>query len=241
MKKKIQNLIKKIEKIINQEKVFVGFNITLLLGALILLGLSIFYMVTDFQKDKYAIEYNALIKSVEYQNEAYIAEISYDVENTSYTQKITLEDTNKGVNDTIKIKYNKNNPNLLVYNDHKKELLIQIPIGLILFAISIKALLNYYFKFYKIKKLKQEGILIYADIEEIYLNNRGKKKKGYYPYHIRLKYKNPKDDAIYIFESNDIYSEVKNIIETKNVTKLPVYLNSSNTYNYHVDVESVIE
>lgn len=241
MKKKIQNLIKKIEKVVNKEKVFIGFNITLLLGALILLGTSVFYMISDFQKDKYAIEYDAKIKSVEYQNESYIAEISYDVENNTYIQKITLEDDKKGVNDTIKIKYNKNNPNLLVYNDHKKELLIFIPIGLVLFILSTKALLTYYFKFYRIKKLKREGILIYAEIEEIYLNNRGKKKKGYYPYHIRLKYKNPKDDAIYIFESNDIYSEEKNVIEEKSITKLPVYLTPSNTYNYYVDVDSVIE
>ena len=72
-------------------------------------------------------------------------------------------------------------------------------------------------------------------------SKRGKKKKGYYPYHIRLKYKNPKDDAIYIFESNDIYSEEKNVIEEKSITKLPVYLTPSNTYNYYVDVDSIIE
>lgn len=241
MKKKIKTIINKIDKMINKEKVFIGFNITLLLGSLILLGLSVYYIITDYQKEQFAIEYDATIISLEYQNEYYVAEVSYKAENEIYTQKITTDKEDLSVNDTTKIKYNKNDPNILIYNDHTKELMIYIPIGLILFGISIKALLNYYFKYYRIKKLKSTGILIYAEIEEIFLNNRGKKKKGYYPYHIRLKYKNPKDDAVYLFESEDIYSEDKNKLEEKQINKLPVYLNEKNTYNYYVDIEKVLE
>ena len=65
------------------------------------------------------------------------------------------------------------------------------------------------------------------------------KNKGKNPYKIRAEYLNPKDNKTYFYESEEVKTDLKDIVSKKNIKTIPVYINPKNTNDYYVDVEVI--
>ena len=88
----------------------------------------------------------------------------------------------------------------------------------------------------RITKLKKNGIMINATIQEALVVP---KDKGKNPYKIRAQYLNPQDNKTYFYESEETETDLKDLVSRKGLTTIPVYINSKNTDDYYVDLDSI--
>lgn len=228
----------------NNEKKDIKKIIFIIMIILFIIGIgliiaSFYFIISDYLKEQKSVQIDAKIISYTPNNKGSDLEISYEVDNKTYKNKIYYNKQDLTSNDTISIKYNKNNPGIIIKNEHLILIIILISTGIIIFIISGNQILNYKYNIKRVKNLKTQGILIYAKIDEIFFDNKSKKKNNVQPYIVRLKYRNPKDDAVYIYDTNPIYYDIKSLIEKYDIKKVPVYLNPKNTYDYFVDIEQV--
>jgi len=213
--------------------------IALILG-FIFACFSIYYLVFDINRNKNAIKVEATVKKVQFFNENYLLDISYVVDNKTYTNTITYYGDSITMNDKVMIKYNGKNPMDIITTNHNKEIIIFTPTAILLITGSIMYTSIQKRKVKKVQKLKETGILIYADIEGIFVNNNAKKRKGKLPYHIKAKYLNPQDNQMYTYVSQDCYEDLLMLTTSKTITKVPVYINPKNTSNYYMDLVYIL-
>ncbi len=90
------------------------------------------------------------------------------------------------------------------------------------------------------KRLMKEGIVIDANVQDIIVNTRGRKNKGYYPFRLRANYLNPTDNKTYIYESDDTYINPNDIITKYHNKVVKVYLDKENTKIYYFDIFSLV-
>lgn len=213
--------------------------IALVLG-FILLCFSTYYLVYDINRNKNAIKTDATVKKVQFVGESYMLDITYVVDNKIYESSIVYEGDSVTMNDKISIKYNGNNPYDIITTNHNKEIIICTPISLILIIGSFIYLSIQKKKAKRLQKLKETGIVIYADIEGIFVNNNAKKKRGKLPYHIKAIYLNPQDQQQYTYISEDYYEDLLMLTSSKTITKVPIYINPKNTKDYYMDLVYIL-
>lgn len=201
---------------------------------------SIYYLVFDINRNKNAIKVEATVKKVQFFNENYLLDISYVVDNKTYNNSIVYYGESITMNEKVTIKYNGKNPMDIITTNHSKEIIIYTPISTILIIGSIMYITIQKRKEKNILKLKQNGILIYADIEGIFVNNNAKKRKGKLPYHIKARYLNPQDNQMYTYVSQDYYEDLLMLTSSKTITKVPVYINPKNTSHYYMDLVYIL-
>lgn len=225
------------DKITNAKNI--KYYIFSILGLILLItGLSL--GISDYLLEQRAINISATIKTIDYNANNRKATIEYKVENKKYSKVINLKDDQElTVKDNIMIKYDKNNPNNLINNDH----IIFITLCIVSSVIFLLLGLNTTFKLLKkqknIKYLIKNGLYIECSISEIILNNTVKSYRGTYPYKIRCKYINPIDTKEYTFESDNTYINLQKVINEYGNKTILVYIDKENTSNYHVDLSSL--
>ncbi len=174
-----------------------------------------------------AIEINAGVKTITFK---------YDVDNTSYTSKITT-DENLEEGNTKDIYYNKYRPTntklslLTIY----KSILILI-VGLVVFIFGMYLNVTKWVLSSRKKRLLKKGIKVMANIQEVLVVQ---KDKGKNPYKIRATYTNTATNDTYFYESEEDFTDLKDIVSRKNITTIPVYVNPKNGNDYYVDIESI--
>ncbi|MGN1371818.1 MAG: hypothetical protein ACI4XM_06060 [Candidatus Coprovivens sp.] len=211
------------------------FTIIASLGLIIGVGIIIY----DYMLEQKAININARITSLDYQNGSYKATVKYKVDKESYNQVISISDDSYTVNDEIAIKYDINNPGKLIKNNHYFIYLPLIGISIIILLVSIKKTITNIKRSNNIKRLLKKGIYINATISEIIIDNKSGKNKGQYPYKLRAKYNNPLDNQVYTFDSEPTYIDLNSVIKEYNNKLVLVYLDLNNTSNYYVDLNSL--
>ncbi len=208
--------------------------------SIILLIISISLGIYKYNEEKNAINISATIISIENNNNKTTATVKYFVLNKKYEGQVNLNNSsNLAVNETTHIKVDMRNPNRQINN-----LLIYVSIALfilslILAFISLPSFIKYIKNQKRIKLLRQKGIYLQATITGIYANNKGKTHKRMYPHRLRCQYLNPQDNQEYIFDSEDTFLDLENIIKQNNVTNITVYLDKTNPTNYYVDLSSL--
>lgn len=217
-------------------------NLIFVLIACAFLGYTFYQLVADYLLEQKAVEVSAKIVEVEAATIGYKAHVTYKVEDRTFDQyHVDLGIRNKlTVGDYTKIKYNINDPSKLINNDHSIILAITGSLSLILMAAFLPGRIKIIKKNSNTKRLKKEGLVIDTDIQDIIINNRGRRYKKAYPYHLRSKYLNPNDNKEYIFESDDTFVNPNDAITKYKAKKVKVYLDKTNTQNYFVDLESLI-
>jgi len=208
---------------------------------ILLLIFTIILGVMDYLKEQESVTVYATIKSIDYSTSGNTGTVYYKVENKTYEQyHYSIKDTSSSVGDKVKLKYNINDPTKLVNNNH---LIILCVTGILGFIITIIFIIKY-IKLYNynknIKLLKKNGICITTNLKEVYINNNGKTNKGVFPYRVRSIYLNPTDNKEYIFDSDDTYNNLNQIVANYNSKTVKVYLDSTNTANYYVDLSTLI-
>ena len=229
----MNDTVVKKRKIINTIFTIIGI---LLLIFTIALG------VYDYLEEQKAISINATIVSTETKGSSYTADVTYKVENKTYEQK-KIPLSTKGeyaVGGTIPIKYDLNNPNRLIYNNHLILLGITGVLAILLMVLNIPTFAKNISRNSRVKKLLKANSFVEATIQEVYINNKGKKNGEYFPYRLRTKYTNPQTNASYIYDSEDCYINLNQVISTYNVNTVKVYVDSTEATNYYVDLDSLI-
>lgn len=222
---------------IDSKKLYSNLSTIALLVGFILLCISIYFIVFDVNRYNNSVETQAKVNQVDFNGTNYTIKISYTANNQSI-EDFVIPYTADSItaNDYITIRYNKSNPYDLVTTNHLKEILITTPLALILLIVPTVLHLKKKNKVDRIQKLKQIGILIYADIQGIFVNSNAKKKKGKLPYHIKAQYINPTDSQIFTYISEDYYEDLLMLTSSKTITKVPVYINPNNPSDYHMDL-----
>lgn len=216
-----------------------NYIVTIFATILLIAGIGIFYY--DYQLEQKAISVYATITSIEYKNNQPQATVKYYVDNEGYTQIISINPLdNLAVNDKIKIKYDMYNHGNLINNEHTIIVVALIILSILIYLVSLPKTLKNIKRSNNIKKLKTKGLFIYANISEVYMNNKGKKAKGKYPYRLRCKFYNPNDSKEYIFDSEDSYLDFQAILKQYNNKTVTVFLDKKNNLNYYVDLDSLL-
>lgn len=209
--------------------------------AIILLITSISMYIYKYIEEKNSLTISATITSINSQSNKTTADVKYFVAEKKYVGKVTLSNnTELAVDDQTTIKVDMNNPscqitNLLIYIA-SGILLLSLITGIIFIPQFIKNLKNQK----RIRFLKQNGLYIEANIMSIYANNKGKTYKQKYPHRLRCQYKNPQDNKEYVFDSEDTFLDLDNIIAKYNTQKVTVFIDKTNISNYYVDLTSLV-
>lgn len=207
---------------------------------IILLTISILIALYDYKLEQKAININATITSVDYDKGKPKATVKYNVDSEIYHQTISVSESEKlAIDDKVAIKYDMTNPGKLINNNHSLYYISLFTIAILMLIISFPSTIKYIKKSSNIKKLKTKGIYINGNIVEVIINNKGRKYKGNYPYKLRCKYLNPLDKKEYIFDSDDTYINLNDVIAKYHNQIVIVYLDKDNTSNYYVDLDSL--
>lgn len=208
--------------------------------ATIILVFSITLGIHDYLLEQNAVNINATITTLDYSNGSYSASIKYKVNDKTYKKVISLSNRNKlTVKDQVKIKYDINNPDRLIYNNHIVIITICSIVAIILYILFLPTAIKNLNLALRINRLKKKGFYIDCNITEVFINTHGKRAKGNLPYKLRCLYINPMDNKEYIFDSEDTYINLEEVIKQYNNTKVTVYLNKENTFDYYVDLTSL--
>lgn len=220
-------------------KKIINFILTSL--GIILFLFSIGLAIYDYSLEQRAINTSATIVTLDYDNNKTIATVRYKVEDQTYEQKVPLpKNTHLSVKDSTSIKFDINNPDKIIHNNHEIIIGLSFVVSIILFLINLSFFISSIKNKQRINKLYKEGLYINANITEIFVNNNGKKVKNILPYRLRCHYVNPKDNKEYIFESEDTYMNLNEVLKEYNNKNIVVLLDKTNPDNYYVDLTSLI-
>ena len=212
-------------------------NTFLVILATILIIVGIFFIIKDYIDENNAIRIEATIKEHPIDTTTYT--VTYIIESKEYEKIIKLNRKDLTVNDKVEIKYHKNNPNIIIHNEHLILSIILILVSIIFYIYSLKPLIRYNNQKKRIKLIKQNGFLINAPITEVITNGLAHKYKGKYPYRLRIRYINPQDNLTYTFDSEDLYFNVHEILRVNNIRTVVIYIDKANTLNYYVDTTNL--
>ena len=212
-----------------------------ILGSLLLI-FTITLGVYDFLEEQKGITVYATIVSIESKGSSYTADVTYKVENKTYEQKKIPISTKSelAIGDSVPIKYDLNNPSRLIHNNHIIILLITGLLSIIILIINLPKFISNLKRNSRVKKLIKAANVINANIQEVYINNRGKKNGEYFPYRLRCRYTNPQNNATYVYDSEDCYINLNQVITTYNMQTVKVYIDTEVATNYYVDLDSLI-
>lgn len=222
---------------VTENRRIINYILTIISIIGLIAGISLF--IYDYNLEQRAININAKITSLEYKDGSYKATVKYKVDKEAYNQVVTINDDTYTVNDEIPIKYDIENPGKLINNNHYMVAIPLIILSLLISLISLKETIKNLKRSNNIKHLLTKGIYVQANISEIIIDNKGKKKKGNYPYKLRAKFTNPLDNQVYSYDSESTYLDLNSIIKQYNNQLILVYLDQNNTSNYYVDLNSL--
>ena len=207
--------------------------------AIILFVIGLSFIINDYTLEQKAINTTAKILTINYEGRNYVAEVEYKAGRETIKKMIYLENEDLAVNDTIPIKYDKNNPNKLIENNHLILIIIFIAASIIFSILGLFKTIKSIKKDSQIKKIKNSGLYIMAPITEIYINNIEKPVLGKYPYKLRSKFINPNDNKEYVFESDNTFINLQDVINKYHNTTIKIFIDRENSSNYYVDYSSL--
>jgi hypothetical protein len=206
----------------------------------VLLCFSVYYIVYDVNRNNNAVTTKARVNQVDFNGSQYVLNITYEVNNQTYENIYVYDADTVTINDFVEIRYNRKNPSDIITTNHMVQIIILTPLALIFLIISTIYITTIKRREKRLKKLKEEGIHILADIEGIFANSNAKKKKGKLPYHIKAQYLNPQDGKTYTYISEDYYEDLLMLTSSKVITKVPIYINPNNTSDYYMDLVYIL-
>jgi len=161
--------------------------------------------------------------------------IEFYVNNTSIKGYSNYYDSQMRVGDTIIVYYNPSNPTDYLVDGNINISVIFMIVGTIIFVFGTFTIIRLNLKYKKYLNVKNTGIRVDARISgievdtSIAINNKN-------PYYILCYGVNPITGQEQTFRSENVWEDVRKIIEDNNIDILPVYIDQSNHNNYYVDI-----
>lgn len=210
-----------------------------LVGALFII-IGVYACINTFSYDN-AISTTGIITRIEKYRDhdgdtSYDVYVTYEVDNMQYESKLGGYLSSFAVGDEIDIYYDKDNPTE-IGNKTVDYFIVIIPaLGLVFFSIGLFLIISGVKEDKKIKKLKLNGICIYAKYVETTVNTMYS-VNGKHPYNIVCEGIAPKSGVLQRFKSGNINEDPQKIIAERNINQFPVYIDPENDTKYFVDVD----
>lgn len=161
-------------------------------------------------------------------------DVVFYVNGKEYEGELGSYSSNMYEGKAITVYYDPQNPNNFRSDNSNIASFILIPIGGIFFIVGSFTLYRY-IKSTSLKKLKEYGRRIDAKIDDVSLNTNYS-VNGRHPYIIDCSYFNEIEDKVYSFTSQNIWTNIQPIIDAKNITTIPVYIDENDSSKYFVDI-----
>jgi len=207
---------------------------------MILIGIITVYNHFNFKKT--AIETTAVIKDIQKsgsgRNKTHTVYIEYTADGTVYNEVLGYYSSGMRVGKEITIMYDPANPKEITLESEVRFLVIMLlALGGLFFAIG-GGLITYRKRQDKHKnELLNNGRVIEAKIQDVCFNTRYS-VRGVHPYIIYCHYVDAYGKE-YIFQSENIWYNVKYIITEKNIETLNVHIDKSNMNKYYVSLRKI--
>ena len=165
--------------------------------------------------------------------------VQYYVDNSLYESKIEYYIDGMQVGDEIEIFYSAaKGPDfaraeILSYDD-----VFCFIIGFIFIVVGTIGKIIFSIKEKKSRDILEKGYCVYADFDRVDIN-KSAEYKGNSPYVIICKWKNPRDNKEYLFESDDFLFDPTKCIESKSITRFKVCMSLDNEKDYVVDTSMI--
>ena len=164
--------------------------------------------------------------------------VTYNVDGVEYESLLNGYSSNFYIGKEIEIYYDKDNPNIIGMKSLDLMFLLFSLIGFIFLVIGCTGIIVKIKNGKKEMRLKENGLLIYANYIEAVLNT-SYIVNGKSPYKIICEWVNPTGGNKYTFKSKNIWTNPENIIKERGIKQFPVFFN--NEKNYLVDTEFLIK
>lgn len=209
---------------------------------IIILGVIIFYAVFNIPNkvETTGVITKIISSSNKGSNTSHEVYISYKVKGKEYESHINGYSSSFYEGKEVDIYYDQKDPYRIGVKSLNLLFLIFPGIGAIFFIIGGIGLLINLNKNNLAKRLKENGKLIYANYVECVINT-SLNINGRHPYNIICEWINPEDNKTYIFKSANIWINPEMIISDRNITTIPVYINTKKLKQYYVDTTSITE
>ncbi len=208
---------------------------------LIVVGIYFAISIAKFKDN--AIETTARVMSVSRHTDSdgdtsYTVYVTYNVSGKTYNNSYSTSSyINEG--DSVKVYYDKNDPRNMRTTTSSIASIIMTVCGIIFGIIGLSML------FYKINKEKRKATLlengerVLAELEEVTVNY-SYSVNNRHPYVIICQGKDMNGE-IRTFKSENIWYNPEQIIQERNITTFPVYIDINNPKKYYVSLEEIEE
>ncbi len=225
----------------NNKNTFIQFifpSIFIIVG-LFIVALAIFLNIQNSKFMENAIETTAEITKITTSHDSdgdvsHSVQVIFYVDGKEYGGKLGYYSSDMYEGKTVKIYYEAQNPNNFKSDSSNIASFIMIPFGGIFFAVGCFILYRG-IKSSSLKKLKEYGRRVDAKIDDVSLNT-SYSVNSRHPYIIDCSYFNEIEDKVYSFTSQNIWTNIQPIIDAKNITTIPVYIDENDSSKYFVDI-----
>lgn len=226
-----------------------GKTVKKLIGVLfIIVGIIIFIIGNQCRKDdilfrKNAIKTNAVIEKINRyptsdDDYRYDVIVSFEVNNKKYSGSLNSWNSSMYEGKEVTIYYDKNDPNKFKSDLSNLLLFVAFGMGIVFFLVGFILLLVEIINKIKYNYLLKNGIRIEAKIEDIYINEHIY-IAGKHPYILVCTSVDKKNNKIYSFKSENIWFDIKSLVQSFNITFVPVIVLKDNYKKYVVDLEEL--
>lgn len=225
----------------NNKNTFIQFifpTIFIAVGLLIII-LGIYLNIENSKFMKTALQTEAEITNIATHRDSdgdttHSVDVVFYVNGKEYEGELGAYSSNMYEGKTITVYYDPQNPNHFKSASSNIASFIMIPFGGIFFAVGCFILYRG-IKSSSLKKLKESGRRIDAKIDDVSLNTNYS-VNGRHPYIIDCSYFDEIEDKVYSFTSQNIWTNIQPIIDAKNITTIPVYIDENDSSKYFVDI-----
>ena len=173
-----------------------------------------------------------------YNNEAYYdVFVQYDANGTTFVSELDSYSSNFYEGLEIDVCYDRNNPDIVMYEDIEKSFYIFPVIGIIIFSINLLIIIDEAIKSSRIKYIKRKGGVILAK----YIGLKSLNGKLLRKQKIVCEWENPDDGRVYTFKSKTLYYYyLEDIISKNKIEYFEVRFLKKNPSKYIMNIDNII-
>lgn len=227
----------KPEKIIN-----ILWAIFITIGTIfIVIGIVLFVTLSDSDNkaETMAVITDIVYRGSEGENRNYDVIVEYEIDGKEYTSHLNVYSSSFYEGKEIEISYDINNPHRVYAKfSYGMFMLVFSGIGSVFFIIGAIGLISDKVKSNRVKELRNNGEVIYADYIKTSVNQHIRVNYKC-PFVIVCEWKNPTDGERYLFRSENIWEDPEYIIKEKDIRKFPVYVKPDCYKKYVMDIDEI--